>query len=130
MAPPRPLFSRKSRKNVLRTMPVSGEEEYPKRPSDSIRSEHPAIGAAGADADVNRPAALRAMPFVRSLGLIDVNPCVDTTTVELDTDEAASLHATSGGVLGPLVAGKVQILTGHRLFPAHHADDLSCYRRR
>ncbi len=88
-------------------------EDYPKRPSDSIRSEEPGIGPARPNADPHGPGAFRAVPLVGGCGSVDVNPCVDATTGESDAHESTSTAGLGGGSFGLLIAGKVQVLTHH-----------------
>ena len=93
-------------------------EGYPKRASDSIGSEKTIVGSAWPDANKHGPGAFWAVALICRLVSIDVNPCVDATTGELNTDKSASASVLLPPIDGSGVARQVQVFT--RYLPEPH----------
>ena len=88
-------------------------EGYLKWASDSIGSEETVVGSARADADNHGPGAFWAVSLICGLVSIDVNPCVDSTTVELNPDKPTSASVPATTISGIGVARQVDVFTRH-----------------
>jgi hypothetical protein len=80
---------------------------------DRLRDlEESAVGAARADADMDRPGAFWAMARVCGLSPVDVNPCVDVTTGKMHANEATPCDRRIERLLRRLTA-EIEVFAGH-----------------
>ena len=88
-------------------------EGYLKRALDSIGSEKTTVGSARPYANHHRPGAFWAVALICRLVSIDVNPCVDATTGELNADKSTSASVLLPPIDGSGVARQVHVFARH-----------------
>ena len=94
-------------------------EEYPKPPFDSIRGEETTVGSPGADPDPQRLGAFRAVPLVGGACSVDVNPCVNITTGESNSEKPPRGRARLAWAFHTRPTVDVDVFAGHLPHPPY-----------